>query len=345
MIDEIKLDWKMIIDKTIAFYGASKTGKTTLIDDILFLIRDKVKQIIVICPTDGQNNAYSGGRVPRPLIHTNLTEDLLATIIRRQEFLANMYKLANSIANLEKLYRRLNLPIANKEIERIHRKKSEKIAKLHEEYLDIGMRKSKIKEVEEEFEKFFIAFYKKYIEAHKDKFANMELAEDELIALKFLNLNPRIVIVMDDCTADFKKIKTATGKSLLSKIFFQGRWLFITLLLSVHDDKCLDSEFRRSAFLSFFTNDKAATIYFERKENGSKEQLKMVKENIEKGLFANHQKLLFEREGSIFYKYTATLRGEFVFGDPSIVQYCRSIEKNGSVVDKSNEFFQHFINN
>src|SRR5271156_4473392 len=90
--------------------------------------------------------------------------------------------------------------------------------------------KKKTEEIEQEYEKFFTLVYKRYISEHRSRLIKMQLNQDEAFTLRYLDFNPRMLLVFDDCTADFKRLKSPRAKSIMGKLFFQNRWAFMTVV-------------------------------------------------------------------------------------------------------------------
>lgn len=92
-----KFDPKIINEKrktygpaTIAFIGSRGTGKTTLVADILYHIRD-VPCGLVISGTEDGNGFYSK-HVPDLFIHTDFDPEVLKQLVNRQKLLLNKLK-------------------------------------------------------------------------------------------------------------------------------------------------------------------------------------------------------------------------------------------------------------
>lgn len=349
MLDKLTYDYKTFLDKTTILYGASGSGKSKFIIDILFHLNKHAKQIIVISPTDPTNRTYSGtdddpGVVLKPLIHYKLTEQLLLKIWARQEMFSAVYSRANQFTVLEKLFHRLDLVQVRKMLDQADAMKAEKLSDIEDQYVDTNIRKKKKSEIEEQFQEFHKLVYKKYIATGKASLERMELSVDEKYALKYLSFNPRMVLILDDCSSDFKKIKSKEGKSVLEKMFFQNRWAYLTVLIGVHDDKLLDSELRKNAFVSIFTTAQSAYTYFKRDANAfPKATLSMVTSESPE-IFQGFQKLAYIRQHDKFYRVTATCRDDqkFHFGGISIKEYCKRIQSQGIAIDKNNEFYTYF---
>jgi hypothetical protein len=84
---------------TIAFIGSRGTGKTTLVADILYHIKD-VPCGLVISGTEDGNGFYSK-HVPDLFIHTDFDPEVLKQLVNRQKML--LHKLKNKDSSEEKV--------------------------------------------------------------------------------------------------------------------------------------------------------------------------------------------------------------------------------------------------
>lgn len=348
-LDELEITADLFLNKTSILYGASCSGKSKFIEDILHKLRHLVKQIVVVCTSEPTNHTYGGtdsspGIVPKPLIHYKLTDEIIIKIWKRQEMLASMYSRANDPVILENLFNRLGMRDVNRILARADAAKAEQVVTVTEQYVDKAVQKKKIAEIEEQFTEFKLLIYKRYIIANASTLSKMELSIEERHALKYIGLNPNMVLILDDCSADFNNLQTKEAQTALSNMFFRGRHVFLTTIIALHDDTMLDVELRKNAFISIFTTKQSAFAYLDRRNNGLKSMQKKVTASFE-STFVGFQKLAYIRQHEKFYRTTASDHaGEpFTFGANSIINYCNTIKSTGVInVDKTNEFYDYF---
>ncbi len=341
--EDISITADLIMDRSAVIYGPSGSGKSKIIVDIMSALNNHVEQIIVISPTDSQNGTYSkGGVVPTPLIHYKLDDKLLETIWARQEMLAAVYARANKVTVLSSLFNRLNLRVVKDILEKAEIAKAAKIQEAHEQYSDKARAKKVVEDIGKEYDKFFMLLYKKYISEHKEKLAKMDLDPDEAFTLRYLGFNPRLLLIFDDCTADFKRLKSPRAKSVMGKLFFQNRWVFITVVIACHGDKNLDADLRTNAFMSIWTTENSANVFFAHEANGFPKEIAKRVTQWSPQVFKGFQKLIYVREHDKFYKYTAESHEGFKFCSPAVRSYCKKIESDGLSMDSNNEFYQYF---
>jgi hypothetical protein len=348
LTEEIQLDHSIFMDKSTIFYGGSGSGKTTVMLDAMWLLQEHIKQIVVISPEDGANQTYSRGLVPLPLIHYKITSDLLNKLWQRQEALVTVYNRANNPIVLDSLFRRINSPITEdvkRLIARMDSRRRSCIDDIRSRYLNTELVEEKIKEITDKFNDLISMIYKKYILEYKDTINKVQLSHEEQFALKYLGLNPRLLIIFDDCSADLQKFKT---HPILQKMFFQGRWAKLTIFIALHHNKLLPAEIRSNAHNNIFTEKGTALGLFATKSNNydaetMKKAINAIRDAFEiKTPDKKYQKLLYMRIENKFIVFTATKRPQFEFGSAIIRDFGHKIQNDGKVIDENNEFYTLF---
>ncbi len=343
MLQEFDPDYEYFLDRTTLLYGESGTGKSFIMIDILYQLKPHVDQIIVISPTDRSNHTYDRGVVPLPCIHYTITSKLLDDIWERQNAFAAVYTKANDRAILESLFNRLiKVGKCSEAVESIKainaRLNSFKRAMANDED-----NKSKISKMESDCQKLIIKIWKHFITKYRSCLSQQDLSRDEQFTLKYLNFNPRLVIVFDDCTDLLMKFKS---HPVIQKLFYQGRWAYITALFACHTDKALSPEIKKNAFISIFTEETCAHAYFDRKTNDLDKDAKSRASQACKFAFtplAKHQKLVWAREEKKFFRWTATPRPNLQFGCPIIWEYCNAIKIEAGTMPSNNKFIGGFM--
>ncbi len=344
LLEEFPITYEKFLDRLTCIYGGSSSGKSVIIRNILKELQQHADEIIVICPSDPVNETYSkNGLVKKPLIHYKLTAKLVETIWARQEMKAAVYARANNMAVLESLFMKLNMPEVQKILNKAKMIKKATIDQIQEQYLDKAKVEKEKEIIDEKFTNFFKLIYHKHISENKEKLSDVQsLTADEKFSVKYIDFNPRLVLVLDDCTSDFteKEIKRCAA---FKELFFRGRHAKITTLIACHDDKNLESDLRKNAFCNVFTTPQAAFVYFKRGANGFDTQSTTKAINFSRMAFIGHQKLVFVRDQYKFYKMTAKLVEGFEFGSVMVNEFCRLITVEGSAkMDRSNEFYKFY---
>ena len=361
-IPELKVPSSLFIDKTIAIYGPSKTGKTVITKHIMKTVDSFIEQILIIAPSEPSNRSYEGFVDP-PFIHyrlyladpTNPKKDdgskgalrFLEAVWKRQEMMAAIYTRANDADILLVLFNRL--PKHDRHdgleyIESINKKRSHMNDKIKKQYVDdIGRRDEKIKEINEKFKTMLTLLYKKFITPHYNKiWKSKDLTENEKYSLYYLNFNPRLLLIFDDCAA---QLKPFFNKEIFRLLFYQNRHSYITVIICCQDDTDLPTNLRKNAFISFFTEPIVCSSNFERTSNQFPKPTRQTASDISKELFKGHRKLAYMREDDThqqFYHCQFPYPKKFRFGSEATHELCDQVQSIGISMDKENPFYDKF---
>ena len=361
-VPELKVSPSLFIDKTIAIYGPSKTGKTVIIKHIMKMVDTFIEQVLIIAPSEPSNRSYEGF-VESPFIHYRLyladpknpkKDDgakgalrFLEAVWKRQEMMAAIYTRANNITVLLDLFNKLpkdSRRDAMKHIDSINNKKNHMVEKIKKQYMnDQGRRDEKIKEINEKFKKMLTILYKKYITPHYDElYRQKHLTEDEKYSLYYINFNPRLLLIFDDCSA---QLKPFFNKEIFRMLFYQNRHSFITVIISCQDDTDLPTNLRKNAFISFFTEPIVCISNFERSSNQFSKPTRAFVNEMAPVLFKGHRKLAYIREDDThqqFYHVQFPFPKKFRFGSNALAELCDTVKCNGTSMDKDNPFYNRF---
>jgi hypothetical protein len=348
----------LFLNKSIALYGPSNSGKTILIKNIMKTLKHSVGNVIVVSPSEINNHAYRSN-VPNVLIHDSLYMDktekilelmenlrcnfekkdynngalrFLATVKSRQEALTNTYETINDKSVLLSLYGKI--PEDKKEIFKEGFKKIKMVMK------SIENRNRSIDKADD----IYYRYMKKCIRDSKPTLiqsvqdGKIVLTENEQYSLKHINFNPNLLLVLDDCAADLKKIcKTP----LLRSFFYQNRHFKTTLVFSCQDDTDIYPNLRRNVFINIFTTAKTARSFFTRVSHGCNMSKNKINGIVSKVFSVKNRKLFYVRMDSDDYEYyhfTGTIKLDFMMCPKLLRQYCRKVEKNKLKVKPDNMF-------
>jgi hypothetical protein len=313
---------------------------------MLYALRPFVDQIIVFAPTDRQNHTYDRGVVPLPFIHYTITPKLLTDIWSRQDALVAVYTQSNNVSVLKGLYGKIpqrSRQQADAVIAEIGVKFKTIEDELRGKGLDADQFKSKLAEMREDCDKLLLEIYKTSITRETQVLARMNLTQQEQYSLKYHALNPRLVIVFDDCTDLIKKYR---AHEVMQKIFYQGRHSKITAILAVHTDKALDSELKKNAAVSIFTEMPCASAYITRPSTSLDREAQQRALAACKIAFGDptrpHQKLAYVRHERKYYKFVAQKRENFSFCSAIVKSFCRAIAVENGKVSADNQFIAEF---
>lgn len=361
-VPELVFHPSMFLDKTTVAYGPTKTGKTVLIKNIMHTINGYCDEVIVVAPSEPSNRSYEGF-VPSPLVHYRLwipdpnnpkkddgakgAHRFLEFIWKRQEMKAAIYTRANSLNTLAKLFSRLPrkeraegasyLGLLTKKRERV-------IDRVRDQFADdSAKRNEKSKEINDKFKQMVILVYKKYIVSHYEDIAAMDnLSEDERYSLHYINFNPRLLLIFDDCAA---QLKPMFPKEVFRLLFYQGRWGFITTIIGAQDDTDLPPNLKKNSFVSLFTEPIVTSSFFDRATNKFPKNTRQYVSEVIPEIFQGHRKLAYIREDDKkqhFYYTDVPFRTPFRFGSDAVHELCTMVKTDGPVFDRENPYWTKF---
>jgi hypothetical protein len=366
----LKLRPSLFIDKTNVLYGASGTGKTVIVKNILKIIQGHIEQGCVVSPTEPSNRSYEGTFDPA-FIHYRLfmpkgeeppgtrkkkdtpTEAairFLTAIYQRQEMMAAIYTRANRIKILKSLFERLphayrkkTRPVFDK-VDRQRRRVVNEIDMRHGGGSAGTVRKKK-DEVGKKFEAMMVLMYKKFLTPYAEVlWKKKELSEDERYTLNYLHFNPRFVVVFDDCAADLKPL---FKKEIFRRFFYQNRHVFLTVIICCQDDTDLDTNLRKNTFVSIFTSPVVASAYYGRRTNGYTKAQREYTEEIIPEVFDEsiHRKMAYireDKERQNFYSLQVEDITPTMFGSTALKELCNTVLKKETSMDTDNPYFESF---
>jgi hypothetical protein len=331
---------KYYLNRSTILFGASDSGKSTILLEMLYLLKDHVPNIFVFAPTADANNAFEG-IVPAPLIFKDVSIEKLEEIYKHQQAATKIYNTVNNLTSLRKLF------------ERVSDSKSMDAAKLaynnaniiiqrkqNDPMIDFLEKRSSIAEVKVVRDEYLKKLYKSVIRCNKKRINNMNPNPMTKYIIKYLDFNPNCVVVLDDCGAILKKFQK---EEVVKKIIFQGRHVFINIILTLQDDMYLDSSIKKNAFVNVFTTSRCAAAYFERNSSSFSKKEKEIADKIITAIFApsakkDYKKLVYIRDDSNPFRYTiADIYDKFRFGCPSLWKMCDNVSKEKNTCDFDND--------
>lgn len=326
--DGSRLQWldkdpALFIDQTIAIYGRRKSGKSTLIDDIMYILRNEVSVVFVISQTASSTNPYEG-KLPRSCVKNNVSKEWLESLVSNQKKRALIYNTANNEKTLQNLFKRIQSGTSTALYKNIVLKANQKLRTLDESNLQYAQKRLQKNEIQKMMRRALVTLYKKEISHYSAELLKQELTKEERVAVQYVNYNPRVLLVFDDCASVFKK--WTKESPLINEIFYNGRWLYFTVIISTQTDKVVSTELRGNAMINIFTNKEAAITNFNRQSNGyTKEDRQRAAVCVE-GVFGggsddhNFKKLVFLpfEDGDLFRYTVAEVHEAFQMCSPII---------------------------
>jgi len=349
-IPKFELDVESIqsyfLNRSIILYGASNSGKSTIIKDLLFNLKNYIPSACVICPTNKLNGSYNG-LIPKPLIHSEMSQALLDDILKRQHLNVKLFNLSNDINKLESLYSNM---LYKEEDE--FRKMNTAFSLVEKKLLDnnndsVSKSKQDLLRLREKHTENVINFYKRVIKKNCNFIDKINVGDNDKILMKNININPNFLIIIDDAAVT---ANVWCKYDSVKELFFNGRHHKVTFMIAFQDDKLLESGLRKNAFINIFTTEKVCNAFFNRNTNNFNKQEKDISTDAADSVFnskksdkeKNYKKLIYIRESSEPYRYyIASLTPNFTFGSKQLQSFCGKVTKNESEFDV-NEFEDFF---
>lgn len=244
--------------KATIIYGASGTGKSTIVRHIMHLLKGHIPTAIAFSESEEVNGMYSRIMIPRQFVYESLNPDIIRLIMERQTKAVAIYKRANDITTLEALVMRLAPG------DGAHVLHDARAAFDHTTRNAGGV----TPEMSEMFETRYREIMRKIIGARLERMRDLRslrLTENEEFAIRWFSFVPDFLIVIDDCTQSIGAMKRDPN---IARLLFMGRHSFVTTIMSVHADTFLDTSWRTNVGVSIFTSGTIASAYGSKSTNG-----------------------------------------------------------------------------
>lgn len=338
------------VRKSTVIYGTSGSGKTYLIRDIMYLLKDRFPRVWVFCPTNAQNQMYTG-IVPEPLIYDTVTLEIISDIYEYQEMARQIYDTANKIETLRKLFMRI--PENSKAI--LFETKLINLRKTAMSEIDAEQNGVKREELKDKLDALMneklCSHYKQFIGANMSRLAGMDLTEDEKYSLKYIGYCPDSLVIFDDAMTEVAEVIKRGKKEenpAVQNFFFKGRHILISTIYALQSEKMFDPALRKNTFTSIFTSSDEAMGYFGKSSNGFAAEEKRDAQACITTLFSpehkpTHKKLVYLKDCEKKYQYViAQPHTRFPMCGKSVRDYCKKIEEKSKSIDKKSKFAKKF---
>lgn len=317
------------LNKSMFLFGATDTGKSTILFEIMHILKDVVPVVFVFSPTADQNNAFKG-IVPKEAIYTSVDMDIITQIYKRQEVITRLYTSANDFAVVSGLVARLKHPGLQKLESLVYARTEEAIANLNSNPRRSPGEKEMIeREMRQTCNKELCRLYKNAIKLFAEKLLKMDLTIAEKIAIKFVDLSPYCWVIFDDCGAELAQFQE---HPYMKKILYMGRHSYISTVVLLQDDSNVESSLKKNIKLTIFTTAQCAYAYFERKNNNFPAPERKRAAAAIGAIFSsvggtkNHRKMVYVRDDNDPYRsIIADIHPPFKFGDPHLHKLCEEL--------------------
>ncbi len=332
IVPNFQMDDEDILDKMTVIYGPSDSGKTFIVRDMLRVLCKHAPVLTVVSPTDKAKQQYSTF-LDKAFIHYDIIDsdgcNILEKIYDIQEVKTGFYTKANNIDILKSLYNRKPNTAVSGKLATIIEKRDNLISNTHANNVDtLATIKSKTDDM-------MIYIYKTHIIENINFYKNLtDIPDNERYVVEYITLNPRLILVLDDCAAELKPHFKST---IFRKMFYQGRHNSITTIICCQDDTDLPANLRKNVMMNIFTRKETAISNFERKVNGYGASLQKYVKTVIPHIYVGHQKMILYK--STIYKYTAQPCANPVQPDDTLVELCNRLKVSDGDIDTSNPFY------
>ena len=352
LLRPIKKKKDYYLNRTSLIFGRTHSGKTTILNEILYICKDYIPNVWVISRTHDLNDNFSK-IIPKIFIKKNLNNDFLFTLLERQKGLSSIFKMVNDIKNLYSLF----CKIASEKELNLYDKLSiieENIIMSIKEKKDNNNYCNDINKIKSLTNKNKLKYMKKIIYQKQNNLNKKNLSKQEKNIIHYLYLNPNTLIVLDDCASSFKlwykkckkdKRSYKYGNPIKS-LFYEGRWMHITLIITAQDDKEIDPELRKNALVTIFTTEESVLSSFSRTANSHPMYIKRQADIFSRAIFSdknknNYKKLVYIKiHGECPFRYTvASIYNNFKVGSINSWIYSEKIMK----LKKKEEYNKYLI--
>lgn len=327
-LDWLNKDWSTFLNKSTILYGASGSGKSSIITNILYSMRNHITYPFIITKSMASAEANYFGRVPKGCIKTNITKEWLETFIEKQAIRTKIYKTANSLINLKKVFDMIESSKAKKAEQDIIND-AEKCIQSISGSRDMPFPKKKllIADIKKTKDEVLAYLYKTVIRAHKVELEHTlsEMTRESKAVVVYLDFLPHALLVFDDCAFMFKQwCKESTA---IKELFYQSRHILTTVIVGTQGDTELCPEIRMNANISIFTSSQEVGRSFSKSSNGYPDYYRKRAMMCCNFVFSdtldtkNYQKLVYMRDDSANpFKYTIadTYDEEFKIGADAV---------------------------
>jgi hypothetical protein len=195
--------------------------------------------------------------------------------------------------------------------------------------------------------------YKTIIKKNIDRLNASLLTEEEKYCIKFINFNPHMMIVLDDCAAYVSK----WGKNeTINRLFFESRHIYVTSFYTMQDDKKLETGIRKNTYLNVFTDANCAISFFINVANSFSKDEKKTANLIANSIFQpneygipNYKKMIYCRKDTTNkFRYILVdkqyVMGTFRMGSQYLWDLCERIPEDDhkTTLSKDNQFYAAF---
>lgn len=280
-IPSISKDANIFLNKSTVIYGPSETGKSTIIKDILNVIKDQTVATFLYTGSSGGLREFKN-IIPKATTFDRLDVDQFSMLYKRQKTVTGIYERVNDHEVLLSLLNKLGITDHINIVKAIRRKfNALKKAVFSIEDISIEERKTQFKDIDKQENEMVASIYKGYIKTNRERLnRDKDLNDSQRFCLTKLDINPNITIIFDDFSTQLKNILGKKKFEDLEKFCYEGRHEHATLIYGVHTDTIFKPAFRQNTFVSIFSAPTSLEVYCAKTNSGLSKTLKKILNEI-----------------------------------------------------------------
>ena len=336
------------LNRLTILYGPSGSGKSSIILHILNTLREHVPIGIVCCPTAAMNADYDN-IFPNQCIYDDLTKPLLQRIFQRQSNVMTMYNLVRDPDNIRPLYEKIADGDSKSKINKLDSIYRKGCRDIKSGYSDDEV-DSNIDELTGKYNKKLVKIMRSCIITNMKRLQSCTLTEIQRSILQNFQINPSIILLIDDCAASIKDWKDLTETK---QLFFQGRHFKVSTILTMQNDSIIPPPLRMNAHISIFTTEKIVNTFYNKASSGASTEDRKKISKIASDIFApsedrsrpNYKKLvvlgaIIKTEHKIQYIIGNPKKKRF--GSQALWDVCNQVQREVASNVSSNSFSKMF---
>jgi len=323
------------VDKSCVWYGESGTGKSFHLRYCLSQIKKYIPRIIVFSPTAKSTGDYNG-IVDDFFIYESFDADTIIQVIAAQKDTAELYRSINRIEVLEPIFLSCPDEKAHSLYKECVTMRNRKLEEYKSQKIDIAIIQKNVTILEKKVNTELVTMMKIVIIKFRNTIDTKQFTELQKNAVKFIDLNPRILFIFDDAQetiSEIMKKNKSQAKSDMRDLFFQGRHNFISHWYAVQDESTLAPAIRKNAFVSVFTCSQSFTGFLTRGTNGIAKNMQKIGMELNSKLFkekSDYRRIIYFKECTEtdkFQYHIAKESGLFLVGAPICNKFCDILRK------------------
>ena len=324
------------IRRAVIWYGATASGKSFHLRNVLYNVRHHFARVIVFCPTAANNHDYED-KVPNCLIHTELDEDTFLKMVDAQQRIADVYE--TRVQNLKYLREAFAHCATDKQ--------REQLTTLDQTFNELSKRimitkepdnikAKRVKDIKDQCDAELREFMKAVITVARNSIKIEQLSEAAQETVKYIDMNPHTLIIFDDCQNELSRLmkkKSSAACKALEDFCTRGRHIYMTQYYTCQNDTSFPPPIRQGAHVSILTQVGVASGFMGRDTSGLTSDLKRMGNALVGQLFQgkhDHRKIIYFRENDDEFKFqyhTAEESGMFCTCSNLINKFCESIAR------------------